>query len=378
MIPASETRFLRLLGTSLTGGKPQQESNPPPSPEEWHLYYKMSVEHAVQGILYESIELLPPASRPDYDMLFRLYADVVNIENANIRQDEVIADLFPAYAALGASCYLVKGQAVSRCYPKPRRRSPGDIDIYVRNHFDEVHRWAKDNGTGIGNLDYRLGHHVHFRYRGVDVENHFLLLRMYRPAFNRIFRERLDETLGKAPASVVRIGGKDIPVLPAEFHLVYLISHLVRHMFGVGVGLRQLLDVLMFVSSQSESLDGKFLTDTFRDLKLNRITDAIATIAVRDLGMDEKSIPFTWSRKDRYADLLLRLIFKSGNFGRKQVQMSQSIRQQSLQRAKMMFRNAFTLCQLYPEELLAALYMKGVHLASSPCRRFTTTCKAAG
>lgn len=55
----------------------------------------------------------------------------------------------------------------------------------------------------------------------------------------------LETSIEENSLSSMEINGCSVPVLPPKLHFVYVIAHLARHLLGCGIGLRQLLDVIV-------------------------------------------------------------------------------------------------------------------------------------
>lgn len=108
--------------------------------------------------------------------------------------------------------------------------------------------------------------------------------------------------------------------------------------------------------------DFVYVTDSLSALKLDRIGDAIATIAVRNFSMNESVIPYSWRYNSQYADYLLKLLLRSGNFGRSFPWGSKRMKGQSFQRTYFLISNAAYLVRLFPSEFFAAIKSKVIHL----------------
>lgn len=172
----------------------------------------------------------------------------------------------------------------------------------------------------------------------------------------------LETSIEENSLSSMEINGCSVPVLPPKLHFVYVIAHLARHLFGCGIGLRQLLDVIVFMKKGSVKEDFVYVTDSLSALKLDRIGDAIATIAVRNFSMNESVIPYSWRYDSQYADYLLKLLLRSGNFGRSFPWGSKRMKGQSFQRTYFLISNAAYLVRLFPSEFFAAIKSKVIHL----------------
>ena len=110
-------------------------------------------------------------------------------------------------------------------------------------------------------------------------------------------------------------GYGEITVPTTSFNVIYILSHLYRHVFTEGIGLRQLIDYY-FVLVKSEEGRVKNLTALQRELKylgLWKFAGAVMYVLHETLGLPEaKMIAPIDVNEGRF---LLAEIMQGGNFG---------------------------------------------------------------
>ena len=208
----------------------------------------------------------------------------------------------------GIPLVILKGTAAAIYYPEPFRRMMGDVDFLVsQGQFEEAaqllqgndyHRLEQHNPRHIGfvkdGVEFELHHH--FSYEDLNIED--------------------EVNVGMSYPVSGEIGTCRFPMLPPLANGLVLLAHLRQHMKS-GVGLRQLIDWMMYVDKE---LDDEFWQSEFRQVAESKGLAALAITATRMcqryLGLSER---ITWcaSADVTLCDQLLALLFSSGNFGRK-------------------------------------------------------------
>lgn len=96
-------------------------------------------------------------------------------------------------------------------------------------------------------------HHVDFPMMKTAIEVHFTPSYMFFPIHNSRMQKWFKEVMDLQCSNVVTLpdGYGEITVPMTSFNVIYILSHLYRHVFSEGIGLRQLIDYY-FVLVKSE------------------------------------------------------------------------------------------------------------------------------
>ena len=208
----------------------------------------------------------------------------------------------------GIPLVILKGTAAALYYLEPFRRMMGDVDFLVsQDCFEESVQLLQ--GSGYRQIGKRTPRHTGFLKDGVEYELHH--------HFSYADIDIEDEIMsGLSHPEWGEISGCRFPMLPSLANGLVLLTHLRNHLKS-GVGLRQMIDWMMYVNSE---LDDEFWQSEFRHVAESKGMAALAITATRMcqkyLGLSER---ITWcaSADDTLCDQLLALLFSSGNFGRK-------------------------------------------------------------
>ena len=138
------------------------------------------------------------------------------------------------------------------------------------------------------------------------------------PSLDRKLVAMMDEMFRKSDFSSVEIDGKPIPVPNATFNAVYILVHFLHHYWSSGVGLRQLMDWTMFVSTHKREIDVILLEEQLENLGIKRIWQTFAGFVSEYLGCPAEKLPLWTGRYSKAYPHIWRFLRKSGNFGKNQ------------------------------------------------------------
>ena len=144
-----------------------------------------------------------------------------------------------------------------------------------------------------------------------------------------------------------------ITVPTMSFNVIYILSHLYRHVFTEGIGLRQLIDYY-FVVVKSEERRVKNLTALQRELKylgLWKFAGAVMYVLHEALGLPEtKMIAPIDVNEGRF---LLAEIMQGGNFGQYDTRLGSKENEGKLHRYLRMSLRNLRFVKHYPTEALS-------------------------
>lgn len=296
----------------------------------------------------------------------------------------------------GMRCCVLKGQSNLQYYPEELKvyRTPGDIDMWslpqvnfkpIEGNLDgkEVHYEQLDGISGtimyVMSL-WRLngGKPAEIRYHHIDspnidgicVETHFRPMYMSSPLRNarlqRWFNSKADEEL----KNVFKDGL--FPSPSVGFDAVYQLTHIYRHFFSEGIGLRQLLDYYFVLLSLHEAQCGfsdsishkamltynidkavpsnNEIKKTLEHFGMTRFVSAVMWVLQKVFAMP--SVYLLCEPNENAGRFLLDEIMKAGNFGKYDSRLKKMQEASKLKRYFLMTKRNFNfLCQ-YPSEVL--------------------------
>ena len=235
---------------------------------------KCAIAQGVWPIVYKCAEKTCDVSKWRGEFILSV-AQTVSRKNFSL---SVIKKLEQA----GIRCCLVKGSVVSELYNLPDCRISGDTDIYIE---------LKDEKKAIKLLEEQ-GYTIAKRHRG---DNHLkathpvgglmeLHIRMYsKPTEKIVFN---DEIFYSKDYKSVRINGETYNTLNDYDHLLYLTAHYIKHLVNGGCGIRQIVDILLFMEKNKDSIDFQKYYELMDKLKYSKLLDVIKSIGTVYFGYD--------------------------------------------------------------------------------------------
>ena len=203
---------------------------------------------------------------------------------------------------------ILKGTAAAVYYPNPLLRTFGDIDFYICEESLECARKLLEQNEYI--FDLKNERHYEYTKHGIEFELH---TRFSCEHYNDIDKILL---LGMNDSIDYKISNYSFPGLPANENGIILLGHIMQHLYDSGIGLRQIIDWMMFVHKE---LDDSAWEKRFKKLAIDAGLDELA-ITVTYMCKKWLGLPddITWcnSADDETADNLLIRVLDDGNFGR--------------------------------------------------------------
>lgn len=256
--------------------------------KEWQEVLVSAKNQTVLGLVYKGLEHIPAGSTEPSDHAYlKLAVDVEKCEARNARMAQAQKTIFEEFMAAGLHPIQLKGQSVAKLYACPELRQSGDIDIWFSaEEFDK----AVPDGAQIasdGSAEYLRD--------DVIVEHHRQLLDIANPSKQELIDRLID-----------RYGFADGTTSP-ELTILLLATHILKHVLGRGVGLRQICDYAR--ASKVLTYDHGTMIQTFHDLGLGRWMAVLNSFCTRYLGAD------MGDEEPVLADRLLGIVLDGGNFG---------------------------------------------------------------
>lgn len=203
---------------------------------------------------------------------------------------------------------ILKGTAAAIYYPNPSLRTFGDIDLYIS---EEYLNFAKNL---LEKNDYYFVKTDDSEYvyekNGISIELHIKITGTYYNDVEKIIRNGLNSAVNYS------INKNPFPGLPSYENGISLLGHIMHHLKTYGIGLRQIIDWMMFVHNV---LDDSTWSNHFRllaqDAGLEKLAITVTYMCKKWLGLPD-DISWCNSADEEVADMLLLRILNDGNFGR--------------------------------------------------------------
>lgn len=287
---------------------------------DWKELYAIAQKQALLGVLFHGVQRLPKELAPEQKLLMQwmVMAEQIRKQNIKLFQDSV--KVCQNFENEGFANCILKGQGNALLYPDPYMRTPGDIDIYLAGGRKRVMQYIN---KVCPNQVMRY-HHVDFPVMKTAIEVHFTPSYMFFLIHNSRMQKWFGKVMDLQCSNVVTLpdGYGEITVPTMSFNVIYILSHLYRHVFTEGIGLRQLLDYYFVVMmwhtdltnlTDSDSADLAALQRELKRLGLWKFAGAVMYVLHEVFGLEEDMMIVPMNEKEGM--FLLDEIMRGGNFG---------------------------------------------------------------
>ena len=334
---------------------------------DWKELYAIAKKQALLGVLFYGIKRLPKELAPEQKLLMQWMVMAEQIRKQNIRLFLDSVKICQNFENEGFANCILKGQGNALLYPDPYMRTPGDIDIYLTGGRKRVMQYIN---KVCPNQVMRY-HHVDFPVMKTAIEVHFTPSYMFFPIHNSRMQKWFKEVMGEQCNHRVSLpdGYGEIHVPQVSFNVIYILSHLYRHIFTEGIGLRQLLDYyfvllkwhtdLTNLTNSNNSLpqmtqintDLDALRHELKYLGLWKFAGAVMYVLHEVFGLSEdRMIAPMDEREGRF---LLAEIMRGGNFGQYDDRMGSKVGESKIHRYFRMNLRNLRFVKHYPTEALS-------------------------
>ena len=294
-----------------------------PSEAEWYDLYNMCQKQSVVGVAFDALECLnEQRQKPPLDLLYQWIGDAEQIKQQNLRVNRRCVEISRMFAEAGFKTCILKGQGNAKMYANPLARTSGDIDVWLMV-LGQAKRQSRAQGEGfrVEETRQKIDEFVHSRFpeiKGgrmhiefpmfddVAVEVHYIPRYMYAPKYDRLLQDFFREKAEEQFCNQVTLEGAEgtCAVPTVEFNLVQQLSHMMSHVMGEGIGLRQFIDYYYVLRQFRVRL---------REMGLVKFAQGVMWIEKELLGLEEKYLIVEPSEKIGRA--IQRTIEEGGNFG---------------------------------------------------------------
>jgi len=188
----------------------------------------------------------------------------------------------------------------------PELRTYGDLDVLIRpEDRADSHRLMTELGYSVKTdwepvYTYLRNNEVveiHSRMMEVDISEEINLVAYFSGAWEH----------------ARRMEGNTYEPQP-EYHFLYLLAHIAKHIYGAGAGLRMYLDLALMIRHFGDRLNWAQVAGELRTMKLAQFANTALWLVQRELGV-ESPIPLAPLEEQTYASFV-RFTLEGGLFGR--------------------------------------------------------------
>lgn len=316
-----------------------------PSEEEWKYLYEEANRQTLAGVLLEGVKRLPQEQMPPRQMRMNWHStsEMIAAQNRQLCKDTVWA--CKKWKKVGYDNMILKGQGNALLYPNPLRRTAGDIDIWLDGDRREIVKYIKKMFPNVEVTRIEMDFPVK---KDTTIEVHFIPSFLYDPFMDRKMQRYFNEQRKKPKTVTLEDGEINIP--NDEMNLVFQLSHIYRHLFYEGIGLRQLMDYFYLLHSVEDEKTRGNAQKVIRNLGLQKFCQALMWVEHTVFGLSQELMLETPNEKE--GRFLLSEIMKAGNFGHDDDRVGNWAEMNRWQRLTWGMKWAWRLVGHYPREVM--------------------------
>ena len=235
---------------------------------------RLAIEQGVWTVVYE------PLSRAANAEKYRM--EFLSAVSKSIQSRKFTLGVIKELNDLGLRCCLLKGAAVAALYAEPDCRISGDTDVLI-NPKDEKRVLEFLVGKGY-TVEKRTKNDPHAKAHhpiGGLVEVH---IKLYPVTTEKLVLDGLD--LYSEPWRKITLEETELYSLGINDELMFLTVHFIKHLVHEGSGIRQMMDMLLFIDKHREEIDFEKYESVLKQLHYKKLIDTVKTIGAKYWGFD--------------------------------------------------------------------------------------------
>lgn len=241
---------------------------------------KLAIEQGLWTVIYGPLSKL-------YDLSGYKGEVLAAVANA-MRQREFTLGVIRQLEREGVECCLLKGIAVARVYAHPDCRISSDTDILIAPQNErKAEEILKKRGYSFEQRKANDHHLKAYHPIGGLLEVHIML---YSHTTEQVVFNGL-KLYGEAYETIT-FDGNEYKVLGINDGLLYLTAHYIKHLINGGGGVRQMMDLLLYMDYYKDQINADKYFRILRELKYERLIRVIMSIGAEYFGFAyEKTDP---------------------------------------------------------------------------------------
>ena len=331
---------------------------------------RLAEGQSVVGLITAGLEQVEDVKIPQ-EWTLQFIGSTLQIEQRNKAMNEYVRKCFSLLRKNEVYALLLKGQGIAQCYEKPTWRASGDVDLFFNADNYEKAKVALVPLAEDAETEYKSLKHFGLTLNGgYVVELHGL--------FHSRLSKRVDSVIDEVQEDVFCNGGVrewdnegTTIILPSpDNDVIFVFTHILKHFYIEGIGLRQICDWCRLLWTYRDSLNCGLLESRIRKAGLMSEWKAFGAFAVKYLGMPESAMPMFGSSVQKFkgkAKRILDFVLETGNFGHnREMKRSGSFFIRKIQGAWFKLRDFIRHARVFPLDSVKFFFhyaMNGVSVA---------------
>lgn len=345
----------------------QEQLSRKPSDEEWEQLYDFAIKQTLVGIMYHGVEKVPKEQRPRREVLLSWYFLTEKIKRHNSKLLHRTRQVTTLFQKNGFRSILLKGQGLALLYPDPPLRMSGDIDVWVEGSRDSIINFLRTKGVKSRIVYHNMPMRI---LQDTNVEVHFTPSWMNNYFTNRVLQDFFHSQQEEIFKCENKLDGESGTILvPTDsFNRVFILQHIYRHLFGSGIGLRQILDYYYVLEKGCTEDEKKETVEMLGKLHMLKFTAAMMYVLELIFGLERNRMLVEPDEKE--GQFFLDEILRAGNFGYYDDRIRIPENENKLHSFFRITKQNMRLLKHYPEETLWNPVFRAWHYIWRVCKGY--------
>ena len=282
---------------------------------KWQEVYRLATEQSVLGLVLAGLE--HSDIKPPKELLLQWIGEVQQIEQRNKAMNAFIADIIEKLRKENIYTLLVKGQGIAQCYEKPLWRSSGDVDFILSDsNYEKAKNFLIPQASSV-EIEGVVAKHLGMKIDSWEVELHGTMRSNCLAKMDKEIDAVLYDVFYGGNVKSWMNGSTQVFLPRADEDVFMVFTHILKHFFHGGVGLRQICDWCRLLWVSRGRLNVSLLEKRLTRAGIITEWETFAFLSVNHLGMSVAAMPLysnenKWVRK---AERVMEIVFENGNFG---------------------------------------------------------------
>lgn len=237
---------------------------------------KYALEQGIWPIVYPELSKFCDASK--------YYPEFFAMVSQGIKCKEFTLGIIRKLEENGIRCCLLKGVTNSQLYADPECRISGDTDILIDPKDERrITELLLEYGYAIKKRPVNHHHMSAMHKLGGLLEVH---IRLYNDMTKDIIFS--GENMITQEWDTIEIQGNCYNTLGTRDNLMYLTAHYIKHLINGGGGVRQMMDLLLFIEKNKGKIDFEEYDKMLIKLKYDKLIEVVKSVGGKYFGFDYK------------------------------------------------------------------------------------------
>lgn len=170
----------------------------------------------------------------------------------------------------------MKGSRLKFIYPAPEMREMSDIDILIEQSCME----AADKE--LSEMGYKLEQAI--KHHDIYKKAPYMVVEAHKAMYDKTVDNNQYEYFSNFSKTVLCEGCSYTYDFNQEDFYIYMIAHMAKHFYAMGCGIRNLVDIYVYLEKYGDSMNREYLNEEFKKLGLDAFVTQMEKLARVWLG----------------------------------------------------------------------------------------------